>query len=449
MSVADGARPVEPTPALPRTWRDLWWRILELRMGIVPVPVAIAVALLLTALLRTGDLPADLPFAIVVLATGGFLCGEIGRRLPLLRHLGAGAIFATFLPSFLVYAGALPEPLARSIKTFTMSSNVLYVFIAAIIVGSILGMDRRLLIGGFLKIVAPLALGSLAALGAGCAVGVALGLGFEHTLFKVVIPILAGGVGEGAVPLSIGYAHFSGVSQGEVFAEILPAVMLGNLAATVLAGGLNLLGRRVPRWSGDGRLQVGEQDVDIEHAPEAAVEATPQTVGAALVMVMTFYLMGVLAQRAWGWPGPVVMLGLTVACKLGRLASPELEAGAYANYRFFSACVTYPLLFAIGAAMTPWAKLVAAFNAPTVITIAATVTTLTVTGFVSARWLRMHPIEAAIVTTCRASQGGTGDVAILTAANRLQLMPFAQIATRIGGAITVTLGLIAFAQMRG
>ncbi len=70
-------------------------------------------------------------------------------------------------------------------------------------------MDRRVLIAGFLKIFAPLIAGSAAAFVVGCGVGTALGLGFNHTLFKIVVPIMAGGVGEGAIPLSVGYAQFS------------------------------------------------------------------------------------------------------------------------------------------------------------------------------------------------------------------------------------------------
>jgi malate:Na+ symporter len=75
------------------------------------------------------------------------------------------------------------------------------------------------------------------------------------------------------------------------------------------------------------------------------------------------------------------------------------------------------------------------------------VATIIATGFVVGGWLKMYPIDTAIVTACHSGQGGTGDIAILTAANRMQLMPFAQIATRIGGAITVTVVLIVLTQL--
>src|SRR5208282_2134828 len=104
-------------------------------------------------------------------------------------------------------------------------------------------------------------------------------------------------------------------------------------------------------------------------------------------------------------------------------------------------------LFAIGAAMTPWDKLIAAFNIPVYLTVAATVLTLITTGFMSGFVLRMYPIDTAIVTACHSGQGGTGDVAILTASNRMSLMPFAQIATRIGGAVIVTTVLIILTQI--
>jgi Na+/citrate or Na+/malate symporter len=69
------------------------------------------------------------------------------------------------------------------------------------------------------------------------------------------------------------------------------------------------------------------------------------------------------------------------------------------------------------------------------------------TGAFVGRLLGMYPIEAAIINACHSGQGGTGDVAILTAANRMQLMPFAQIATRIGGAVTVTTVLVLLSRL--
>ncbi|WP_343073029.1 2-hydroxycarboxylate transporter family protein [Pseudomonas folii] len=51
--------------------------------------------------------------------------------------------------------------------------------------------------------------------------------------------------------------------------------------------------------------------------------------------------------------------------------------------------------------------------------------------------MKMSPIEAAIVTCCHSFLRGRRDVAILPAANHIQLMPFGQISTRIGGAAAV------------
>ena len=121
-------------------------------------------------------------------------------------------------------------------------------------------MDRGVLIKGFLKIFVPLAAGSVVGGTVGTLVGVLLGLGAYHTFFFVVVPIMAGGVGEGAIPLSIGYAQILHQPQGDLFAQVLPPVMLGSLTAILLAGTLNYVGKKYPHLTGEGRLQPGEHD---------------------------------------------------------------------------------------------------------------------------------------------------------------------------------------------
>jgi malate:Na+ symporter len=437
-----------------RFWPERWWRLVDFRIGIIPLPIYILLIFIVIMLVRSDQVKSDAPTMIAVLVLGGFTCAEVGKRLPVLRHIGAAAIFATFIPSALVYYHLIPLTIERAIADFTQSTNFLYIFIASIIVGSILSMDRDVLIKGFFKIFVPLAAGSVAAAIVGTAVGTALGLGAYHTFFYVVVPIMAGGIGEGSIPLSIGYAALTGVPQGEVFAEILPAVMLGSLTAILLAGMLNLVGKKYPHLSGEGRLQPvkqGEQDLQAAGEDAAQQEGEKEkavgrvgvgTIAAAGLTAITLYLLGVICNHLFGLPAPVAMLFLAVLVKLTRAVSPELELGDRVVFDFVRTTMTYPLLFAIGVALTPWDKLMAALHLANAITIASTVVTIVATGFLVGRLMGMYPIETAVVNACHSGQGGTGDVAILTAANRMQLMPFAQIATRIGGAVTITVVLV-------
>jgi malate:Na+ symporter len=438
-----------------RFWPEGWWRLTDIRVGIIPLPIYLVLIVLVAALVYTDEIKSDGPTMIVVLVLGGFTCAEIGKRLPVLRSIGAGAIFATFIPSALAFYHLIPAQVEKSIIDFTKSTNFLYLFIASIIVGSIFAMDREVLIRGFLKIFVPLAVGSVVAAVVGTAVGTALGLGASHTFFYVVVPIMAGGVGEGAIPLSIGYAALTGVPQGEVFAQILPPVMLGSLTAILLSGALNFVGKKYPGLTGEGRLQPhSDEDGDIpavheEGGKEQGVgHVGVSTIAAAGLTAITLYLLGVLCHHLIGLPAPVAMLFLAVLAKLSRAVSPELQQGGLVVYEFVRTNMTYPLLFAIGVALTPWDKLVAAFHFANIVTIASTVVTIMATGFVVGRLMNMYPIETAIVNACHSGQGGTGDVAILTAANRMQLMPFAQIATRIGGAVTVTMVLIIMGYLK-
>ena len=441
-SVAVGSAPA-------RFWPRGWWKLVEFRIGIVPLPVYVLLAALVAFfILRDGKVASDLPTMIAVLALGGFGCAEIGRRLPVIRNLGAAAIFATFVPSYLVYAHLLPEGMLKPVAEFTKASNFLYLFIAAIIVGSIFGMDRQVLIKGFVKIFVPLAAGSVVAGTVGTLIGVALGLGAYHTFFYIVIPIMAGGVGEGAIPLSIGYAEILHQEQGVLFAQVLPPIMLGSLTAILLSGFLNWVGKRMPRLTGEGRLQPGVGEELMPGEEKAAASAVdPGAIAAAGVTAIALYLLGIACFKLFGLPGPVAMLFLAVLVKLTRAVPPSLQLAGQTVYKFFSTAVTYPLLFAIGVSLTPWETLVAALTPANIAVIILTVASLMATGFFVGRILGMYPIETAIVNACHSGQGGTGDIAILTAANRLELMPFAQIATRIGGAITVTLTLILLARL--
>ena len=382
---------------------------------------------------------------VATLAFFGFACGEFGKRLPIVGKLGAAAICATFIPSALVYYGLLPDVVVESTTKFYKSTNILYLYICCIIVGSIMSMNRTVLIQGFLRIFFPMLCGEIVGMVVGMGVGLALGLEPFQIFFFIILPIMAGGVGEGAIPLSIGYATLLHMDQGVALGRILPMVMLGSLTAIIISGCLNQLGKRFPHLTGEGQLMPNRANAD-EQSPSLAEGVSGKTdvttIAAGALLAILLYMLGMLGHKLIGLPAPVGMLFVAVLVKLVNGVSPRVLEGSQVVYKFFQTSVTYPILFAVGVAITPWEELVNAFTLTNLLVIISTVAALVATGFFVGKKIGMHPIDVAIVSCCQSGQGGTGDVAILTAGNRMSLMPFAQIATRIGGAINVSISLL-------
>ena len=167
--------PSTESVALEGFWPKGWWAIVDYKIGIVPLPIFIVLLAVIAGFDLTGSVPSDILMAIVLLSMGGFTCAELGKRIPIIRNIGAAAIFATFIPSFLAFHHLLPASILGSVTNFTKESNFLYLFISCIIVGSILGMDRGVLVQGFLKIFIPLIAGSITGAIVGTLVGVLLG----------------------------------------------------------------------------------------------------------------------------------------------------------------------------------------------------------------------------------------------------------------------------------
>lgn len=427
-------------------WPYGWWKLMDnYKIGVIPLPLFIIAGLMIFAeVLVTGKLPSEIVVMVVTCAFFGFLCGEIGKRLPIVGKMGAAAICATFIPSALVYYGILPQPIVEATTKFYKDTHILYLYICCIIVGSIMNMDKRTLIQGFLRIFAPMLCGEIVGMIVGVTVGYILGLTPFETFFFLVLPIMAGGVGEGAIPLSIGYASILGMEQGDALGRVLPIVMLGGLTGIICGGVLNRIGKAYPHLTGNGRLLPAAKDDEMMNQKGAKTEMAMDvtTFASGVLLAAILYMVGMIGHKLVGLPAPVGMLFAAVFVKLVSGVSPKVLSGSQVVYKFFQTSVTYPILFAVGVAITPWERIVDAFTITNLIVIVCTVVSLVSTGFFVSKLLGMYPVDAAVISCCQSGQGGTGDVAILTAAERMELMPFAQIATRIGGAINVSVSLL-------
>jgi len=423
---------------LASTKKSRFSALMEYEIGVIPFPYFLGIALIVFMSAHFGLLPKSMIGGLAVIMTLGMLLGQIGQRLPILRDIGGGAILCLLLPSVLVYHGFFGSSTIDATKVLMKDANFLYFVIASLVVGSILGMNRTILVQGMMRMFIPLVAGTAAAIAAGILVGAAFGYSVHHTLFFIIVPIIGGGIGEGILPLSLAYAHILGGTPEQFVAQLVPAAVIGNIVAIICAGVLARLATRKPQLSGNGMLIRAKEENDkfkIDDEEDQSIDF--RYMGAGVLLICSFFVLGGLLEKLVHIPGPVMMIVVAVLFKYMRVLPDRLEKGSKRFYKLVSTVFIWPTMIGLGMLYVPLESVASVFSVGYVMVCIAVVVSMAIAGFLVGNLLKMYPIESAIVTSCHSGLGGTGDVAILSACNRMSLMPFAQISTRIGGAATV------------
>ena len=421
----------------------------RIKIGFIPLSLYIILVLAYLAMTISNIVPEnDMLVSLGIMTVFAYLLEEIGKTIPILKDLGGKVLVVTFLPAFLVYKHWLPQSTVTVVSDFMNNNNFLMFFITLLVVGSIASMNRQTLVKATSRIIIILILCDVIGSLIGTGVGILLGLSAWNAYFFIVAPIMAGGVGEGAMPLSIGYAAIlSGMGQNDIFGKILPCVMLGSLVAVLLSGMLKKIGEKYPQLNGQGNLIDG----DDEHLENLKGSAKPVNIEKTLlagVVAITIYFVAVYVEHllksllGFSIPSPVILLVSLMGAKMLGFIPKNIEEGGTSLYGFTVRGITPPLLFGVGVAKTDWLELIEVFKNPaTIVTIIVTVVAIVATAFIAAKFLKMYPVDTAIAVSCCSGQGGTGALAILAAGDRMELMPFAQVAVRLGGAMTVTFAI--------
>ncbi|MDF2530426.1 MAG: citrate:sodium symporter [Clostridia bacterium] len=403
-------------------------------MGLsLPVFAIISLIVLLGTYLKV--LPEGMIGAFALMLILGAIFTEIGNHLPIVKtYLGGGPIIVIFGSAALVTYNIIPKEAADIMNTFMKGGGFLDFYIAALITGSILGMNRKLLIKAAVRYLPAILGGVVVALALVALGGALMGYGAKEAILYIGIPIMGGGMGAGAVPLSKIFGSTLAKDPAEMLSIMVPAVALGNALAIVAAGLLDRLGKSKKSLSGNGELMVIKENAVVEEEVKAALDY--KMMGIGLLVSLTFFVWGTIlgefipAVHSYAW----MIITVAVVKAMGIMPS-KYEEGAFQWFQFVMTNLTGVLLVGIGVAYTNLQQVIDALTLQYLILVGLTVLgAILGAGFVG-KLVGFFPIEASITAgLCMANMGGTGDVAVLSACNRMKLMPFAQISSRIGGA---------------
>ena len=415
-----------------------WW------LYLICTAVVLAVAF-------TDTLGYDAMAFIAVTTALAIILNKFGKILPIWNtYIGGGLLMVFFGTAVLKQLNLIPDGYVELIGNMVQGDvNILSVFIISLIMGSILSLDRKVLLrsfGGYI----PTILGGLAGAAVlGSAIGLVFGVKPIDMVIKYVLPIMGGGNGAGAVPLSQIYEQISGEPAANYYSFAIIILTIANLFCIIAGALLNRLGQMKPSLTGDG---TNIMPVDSKLIKEdVKIKVTLNDYTGALLLCGTIYAVGRLFSKvllptvlgaqihtfAYSIIFVVILAALGIVPANIRVAAKNMQ-GFMVSVVGLMCMVSMGVDFdlaELASACSP-ANLLIAF----VIVLGAILGSAMVGKLVG-----FYPIDAAVTAgLCMANRGGSGDIAVLGAAHRLDLISYAQLSSRVGGGIVLIIASFFF-----
>jgi len=398
------------------------------------------------------NLVGALAFALVI----GTMLGWIGDHIPVWNAwFGGGMLFTCLAAGALNTFNLIGEGAKEALNTFNGSTGFLDLYILILITGSVLSVDRKMLLKSFARYIPTIIAGVVCALGLAGVVGAIFGIGAIDAITTYAIPIMGGGNGAGIQPMSRMWEAATGGDGSAWYASAFAIISLGNLVAVFMSALLNKLGQSKPALTGNGQLMMDAENVvskTEEVKPVVGDYATGLALGLCCFCIADLYskhisIINNHLNLGFSIHTFAFMVILVAVLNVTNILPANVKAGTKGMQLFFVKYMSFPLMITVGIGtnLSDYAKVFT--NPANLVVIIATVIGAMIGTLLMAKLFHLYPVEAMLTAgLCMANGGGSGDVQCLGAANRMEMMSYAQISSRIGGAIMLVVASFFFGR---
>lgn len=377
---------------------------------------------------------------------------ELGERLPIWNtYIGGGLLMAFFGVALLKYFGVIPEEAIGHINRIISGDdvNLLEMYIIFLISGSVLALEKDILLKSFAGYIPAILGGLLAATIFGVLAGLAFGIEPTNTIMRYVLPIMGGGNGAGAVPLSNIYEQVTGDAAANFYGFAIIILTIGNVFAIIGSAMLNVLGDKFPALTGDKKTlvrkggSIAKKDVKVQTSVEDMLGAVVLTFACYCVgRIMSKVILPKIAGAAIH-PYAYMIIFVVILAALG-VVPATVRSGAKRIQNFMSGVLGMVIMVGMGADFEI-AELFSVMT-PGNIVMALAIVIGAIIGAGGVGYLvGFFPVDSALTAgLCMANRGGSGDLACLGAAKRMDLMAYAQLSSRLGGGIVLIIASFVF-----